>query len=113
MSEPLSDVVNDISDDSGEPSYVGVAICTGSDLNAQPITLVDRLCINRAGVIQISDDMKICEQNAAAFRRDVAIQEIQKQSEKRESDAYAFGFVFFAAMFFIAIASHFWRSIDK
>jgi hypothetical protein len=61
MDEPLSDVVNDVGG-AGEPGFVHVAICTGSDIDAQPITLVDRMCINRPGIDMLVADMNMCEQ---------------------------------------------------
>lgn len=70
--EAKSDVVNDL-DGAHEPSFVGVAICIGTDLEGDPVTLLDRLCINRPGVEKITGDMEICQQDARLSAREAAV----------------------------------------
>lgn len=67
-----SDSVNDL-DGPHAPSFVGVAICIGTDLQGEPVTLIDRLCINRPGVEKINDDYAICQQEMKAFRSEAAV----------------------------------------
>lgn len=78
-----SDVVNDI-DGARDPSFVHVAICTGSSIDSEPVTLVDRLCLNGPAVEVINDNYSICIQENKAYVAEVA----QLTKERDESEFY-------------------------
>lgn len=87
-----SDSVNDL-DGPHAPSFVGVAICIGTDLQGEPVTLIDRLCINRPGVEKINDDYAICQQEMKAFRAEAAYLQDQLVMESDKSTAAGVGFL--------------------
>lgn len=89
--EPLSDAVNDVGGTAGEPSYVSVAICIGANMDAQPVTLVDRLCLNRPAVQQIADNQAICIQQEVAFDREVERLTIQLDDSRHDNKVIAYG----------------------
>lgn len=72
MDEPLSDVVNDIGG-AHEPEFTSVAVCVGADLDGNPITLLDRLCLNRPAVEKVIDDMSMCEQQLIISQNDAEL----------------------------------------
>lgn len=79
-----SDEVNDL-DGPHDPSFVSVAICIGTDLDSKPVTLVDRLCINRPGVELIAGDMSICQQELKAFRSEATEMQHRLEAESARS----------------------------
>lgn len=89
--EPMSDSINDIGG-AHEPEFSAVAICIGSDFEGNPITLVDRLCLNRPAVEKVVGDMQICEQNAKAFEGQATRCEIKAVEHKNETTALVYGY---------------------
>ena len=89
MDEPLSDVVNDIGG-AHEPEFDAIALCIGTDLDGNPVTLVDRLCLNRPAVEKVIGDMSICQQEAQVFRNEAGAQWKLALDAKRESEMYQF-----------------------
>lgn len=95
-----SDSVNDVAG-SGEPSFVHIAICTGTDLDGAGVTLVDRLCLNDPAVHLIADDMNVCVQQQKAFIG--MLEADDKEISKLKTNENAWTMISFA--FFMAFAA--------
>lgn len=48
---------NDLDGGSLSPSYVHVAACVGSDVDGESVTIIDRLCLNNAAAVEVSNDL--------------------------------------------------------
>lgn len=98
--EPKSDAVNDL-DGPYEPSFVPVAICIGTDLQGEPVTLVDRLCVNRPGVEKMRDDMLLCQQEMKSWRREASVASVKYESADGAARAFlaAMGLEFLVILF--------------
>lgn len=67
MGQPFHDAVNDVAPN-GEPSYTEVAICTGTDMDNHPITLVNRFCMNKPALEILQGEMDACQQQLRSYR---------------------------------------------
>lgn len=101
--------VDDIKHPDGEPSYVGVAICVGSDLQGQPVTLLDRLCVNRAAAQQLRDNVDICVQQEKAFGRDVETLTIQRDNARDVAKEATWVYGFATLLLLVIGAIIIWR----
>lgn len=106
MPDAASDSVNDISG-SGEPSFVHVAICTGTAMDGSGVTLVDRLCLNDPAVRLIDGDMSICQQQQVQFA--AIIDGVDKQLQTEVNYGQSLGIaaiVEFLMIMALAVALH-------
>jgi hypothetical protein len=89
MSDPLSDSVNDVGG-ARDPEFTPIAICTGTDMDGRPVTILDRLCLNRPAVETVVGDMKICQQEAKMFRAEAAVERELGIDASMRGDWYQF-----------------------
>lgn len=85
---PVADSVNDIGDPS-EPSYTAVAVCTGTDLDGNPVTLTDRLCMNREGVAIVIGEVNSVKQQLQKCETELESKTPDRALTKSQYCAYA------------------------
>lgn len=101
-----ADTVSDVAG-SGEPSFVHVAICTGTDMDGGSVTMVNRLCLNGPAVDLIDGDMSICEQQQKAFAGIMDVKSKQLDVEMAYGRSLTIASVVeFFMIFVLAIALH-------
>lgn len=83
MGKPFHDAVNDV-EPTGEPSYTEVAICTGTDMDNHPITLVNRFCMNKPALEILKGEMDACQQQLRSYRNISEIKTEEAASLKKD-----------------------------
>lgn len=99
--EPNPLVVNDV-EPSGDPSFVSVAMCIGTDFDENPILLVDRLCLNREAANIVKAEMDAKTQDAAKWTAQA--EKCEQSLESARKDA-ATGMALFVVMLIVAVAA--------
>lgn len=102
-----ADAVNDVKP-SGEPSYDNVALCVGTDFQGHPITLVNRLCLNRPAAEQMADDFRICVQQQRAAERDSSLCSIQLDNQTERVEFYQMASAIAGIGLMLLLALFFW-----
>jgi hypothetical protein len=85
-------------DGSGEPSFVNIAICVGTDLHDGGVTLVNRLCMNEAAVNLINGDYQLCRQQEKVFAAMTDKYERQIAQYESNENILLYGFSFMAIL---------------
>lgn len=76
--------INDLDGGADQPSYAHIAVCVGSDVDGDPVTIVDRLCLNNAAARSVGDGLEYAYEQNEELKS--ALIESKQENAKQESN---------------------------